>query len=184
LQSGYNRIVVAFREDRGIIIGDNVPTDPRFIVDTMLGNLARWLRILGYDTLYNPTMEDWAIMRIAEKEKRVIITRDVGLYRRAVKKGLEAVLVNDTEISDMIKTLATKCRIRTHFDENDTRCPVCNGILRKTDSLVEVSGKVDPHIISSYKTYWVCSSCGKVYWKGKHWKNIEKVLSPPTDASS
>jgi Uncharacterized conserved protein len=45
-----------------------MPADPRFIVDTMLGNLARWLRILGYDTIYSPTMEDWAILRIAERD--------------------------------------------------------------------------------------------------------------------
>lgn len=154
-----------------------MPTDPRFVVDTMLGNLARWLRILGYDTLYSPNMEDWAILRIAEKEKRIIVTRDVGLYRRAVKKGLQAVLVDDTEIMSMIKALSTGCGIKTRFDENDTRCPACNGFLRKTDSLVEVSGKVDPHILSSYNIYWICSSCGKIYWRGKHWKNIEKILS-------
>ncbi len=155
-----------------------MPADPRFVVDTMLGNLARWLRILGYDTIYSPTMEDWAILRIAEKEKRIIVTRDTGLYRRAVRKGLNAVLVSDTEVRDMLKTLSTRCGIRTSFDENDTRCPTCNGVLRKTDSLVEVSGKVDSHILSSYKIYWICSYCGKVYWKGKHWGNIEKILSP------
>lgn len=156
-----------------------MPSDPRFVVDTMLGNLARWLRILGYDTLYSPTIEDWAILRIAEKEKRIIVTRDIGLYRRAVRKGLLAVLVSDTEIRSMLEMLSTRCGIKIRFDENDTRCPICNGVLRKTDSLVEVSGKVDPQILSSYKTYWVCNSCGKVYWKGKHWKNIEKILSPP-----
>lgn len=156
-----------------------MPIDPRFVVDTMLGNLARWLRILGYDTIYSPTMEDWIIIRIAEKEGRIIVTRDVGLYKRAAKKDLEAILVSDTEIRRILKTLATKYGIRMSFDENDTRCPVCNGILRKTNSLVEVSGKVDPQIISSYKIYWVCNSCGKVYWKGKHWRNIEKMLSPP-----
>jgi len=154
-----------------------MPADPRFVVDTMLGNLARWLRILGYDTFYSTTMEDWAILRIAEKEKRILVTRDVGLYRRAIKKGLEAVLIDTTKVEEMLRILARKYMLRTSFDENDTRCPKCNNVLRKTDSPIEVGGRVDSDIAISYKVFWICSSCGKVYWKGRHWKSIEEILS-------
>lgn len=154
-----------------------MPADPRFVVDTMLGNLARWLRILGYDTVYSPTMEDWAILRIAEREKRVLVTRDVGLYRRAIKKGLEAVLIDTVKIEEMLRILARRYRLRTTFDENDTRCPKCNNVLKKTNSPLEVSGKVDENVVISYRVFWVCSSCGKVYWKGRHWRTIEEILA-------
>jgi uncharacterized protein with PIN domain len=154
-----------------------LPSDPRFIVDTMLGNLARWLRILGYDTIYSPEMEDWAILKIAERDKRILITRDVGLYRRAIKRGLEAVLIDTLKIEEMLRTLITRYNLRREFDENDTRCPKCNNILRRTTSLIEVSSKVEKPIALSYRVFWICSSCGKVYWKGKHWKTIEKILS-------
>lgn len=143
----------------------------------MLGNLARWLRILGYDVIYSPTMEDWAIMRLAEEERRVIATRDASLYRRAVRKGLEAVLIEDLDVAGMLRTLSRRLGIRTKFDENDTRCPSCNGVLRRVDSLVEVSGKVGERILKSYRVFWICGSCGKVYWKGRHWRTIEKTLA-------
>lgn len=154
-----------------------MPSDPRFVVDTMLGNLARWLRILGYDAIYSPKMEDWAILKTAEEEGRIILTRDVGLYRRAIKKGLEAFLIDSSKIEEMLRELARRYNIRTEFNENDTRCPICNTPLRKTSSLTEVSGKVDKKILLSYRSFWVCPSCGKIYWKGKHWKTIENILS-------
>jgi uncharacterized protein with PIN domain len=154
-----------------------VPSDPRFVVDTMLGNLARWLRILGYDTIYSPTIEDWAILKIAENERRIILTRDVGLYRRAIKKGLEAFLIDTPKIEEMLRELARRYSILIEFNENDTRCPICNTLLRKASSLTEVSGKVDKKILVSYRSFWVCPSCDKIYWKGKHWKTIENILS-------
>jgi Uncharacterized conserved protein len=154
-----------------------MPADPRFIVDTMLGNLARWLRILGYDTIYSPTMEDWAILRIAERDRRVIVTRDVGLYRRAIKRGLEAMLIDSIKVDEMLRALVKRYGLRTSFDENDTRCPKCNNVLRKTTSLIEVSSKVDKEVALSYKVFWICSSCGKIYWKGRHWRTIEEILS-------
>ncbi|MEM4516988.1 MAG: Mut7-C RNAse domain-containing protein, partial [Desulfurococcaceae archaeon] len=63
--------------------------EPRFIVDTMLGTVARWLRILGYDTVYDKSAEDWQIIRRAELEKRIIVTRDRGLHIKAIKSGLK-----------------------------------------------------------------------------------------------
>jgi len=60
-------------------------SEPKFIVDNMLGSIARWLRILGYDTVYDRNAEDWAIVRRAQLEERIIITKDKGLHNRALK---------------------------------------------------------------------------------------------------
>jgi uncharacterized protein with PIN domain len=132
----------------------------KFVVDAMLGKLARWLRILGYDTSYDPKYEDWKIIKIAEDEKRIIITRDRGLCQRAKKRGLECFyIIPGTEIEDMLARLALKYNLDLTLDPNFSRCSVCNGILRKIDD-----------------NLWECSKCGKKYWKGAHWRTMENIL--------
>ncbi|BFH73253.1 Mut7-C RNAse domain-containing protein [Sulfurisphaera javensis] len=132
----------------------------KFIVDAMLGKLARWLRILGYDTLYSNTYEDWKILKIAEENDRIIITRDRGLCVRARKKGLECFLVYPTEdFIDILTKLAIKYKIDLNADPNFSRCTECNGVLEKID-----------------ENRWKCTKCGKEYWKGSHWRTIENIL--------
>ena len=153
-----------------------MPPYPRFIVDAMLGHVARWLRLLGYDTEYSRSYEDWRILKIAEEEDRVIVTRDLGLFRRARKRGLRAVYVEEPAIEKVLALLSLKFGIRLSFDKHDTRCPVCNGVLRYTTSLVDVAGKVSEAIAVRYREFWICTRCGKVYWQGRHWRNINQVL--------
>ena len=153
-----------------------MPLEPRFIVDTMLGNLARWLRILGYDTLYSNRYKDYKILEIAANDHRVIVTRDRGLFISAKKRDLEAVLIESEEIEDMLRILRKRYGIRLEIDPDDTRCPICNYPLKRTTSLIEVSGKVSSEILSRYREFWICYKCGKVYWRGSHWSNIEKTL--------
>ncbi|HIP57344.1 MAG TPA: hypothetical protein EYH02_04670 [Ignisphaera aggregans] len=153
-----------------------MPDYPRFIVDSMLGHVARWLRLLGYDTLYFRDIEDWKLLKIAEEEDRILLTRDLGLFRRARKRGLRALFIEDPSIERVLALLSARYGIRLEFEKHDTRCPECNAKLRYTTSLVELSGKVSSYIATKYKEFWVCSSCGKVYWQGRHWKSIEKSL--------
>ncbi|QIW23065.1 hypothetical protein EWF20_02085 [Sulfolobus sp. S-194] len=132
----------------------------KFIVDAMLGKLARWLRILGYDTLYSNNYEDWKILKIAEETQRVIITRDRGLCIRARKKNLECFLVYSSEdLIDILAKLSKKYKIDLNADPNFSRCTECNGVLEKIDD-----------------NKWKCTKCGKEYWKGSHWRTIENTL--------
>lgn len=132
----------------------------KFIVDAMLGKLATWLRILGYDTYYDKNIEDWKIIKIAIEEKRIILTRDRGLCIKAKKKGLECFLVPiEYDITDLLATLAIKYKIDLNVDIEASRCSECNGILIK---------------IADNK--WKCSHCGKEYWKGFHWRTIREIL--------
>ncbi|MGC9009740.1 MAG: Mut7-C RNAse domain-containing protein [Sulfolobales archaeon] len=153
-----------------------MPIEPRFVVDTMLGNLARWLRILGYDTLYSNRYSDYRILKISEEDRRVLVTRDRGLFIRAKKNNLEAVLIETESVEEMLRILRKRYNIRLEVDPNDTRCPACNYPLKRTTSLTEVAGKVSSEIASKYREFWVCYRCGKVYWRGNHWKTIEKTL--------
>ncbi|RLG85094.1 MAG: hypothetical protein DRO15_07930 [Thermoprotei archaeon] len=166
-----------------------MPTTPRFIVDAMLGDLARWLRMLGYDTKYNKNYEDWQLIKIAMDEDRILLTRDMSLFRRANttfrKAGrdrLRAFYLEWGDIEDVLANLAILLRrklsidLRLDIDPLDTRCPICNSPLRYTTSLVEIAGRVPEVIANRYREFWICSGCGKVYWRGKHWITIEEKL--------
>ena len=132
----------------------------KFIVDAMLGKLARWLRILGYDTLYFKDMEDWKILKIAKNENRIILTRDRGLCNRAKKNSIECFLVlPEEEIEKTLALLSHKFGLLLDINPDASRCSECNGILEKKD-----------------KNLWVCTKCKKEYWKGRHWDTITEIL--------
>ncbi|MEL9909528.1 MAG: Mut7-C RNAse domain-containing protein [Desulfurococcus sp.] len=151
-------------------------SEQKFIVDAMLGSLARWLRILGYDTVYGNKMEDWLILRRAELEGRIILTRDRSLHHKALKRGLKSILLQDEDLATMLARIAGLTGIRLYVDYEKTRCPEDNTPLRKTDKS-EVRDKVPPRVYSIHEDFWICPRCGKVYWVGNHWRMIETILS-------
>ncbi|QKQ99990.1 hypothetical protein GWK48_05990 [Metallosphaera tengchongensis] len=132
----------------------------KFIVDAMLGKLARWLRILGYDTLYYRDAEDWKILKKAKDERRILITRDRGLCVRARKNDVDCFFViPNEEIEKILADLSRKYKIFLDVNPEASRCTSCNGILEKKD-----------------KNLWICTKCRKEYWKGKHWETITEIL--------
>ncbi len=147
----------------------------RFICDSMLGDIARWLRMLGYDTLYSRSYEDWEILRIARRDSRVILTKDVALYRRARKLGLKAVLIEEDSTESTLAKIALRTGIDLGFKENSTRCPYCNVLLVKL-SKAEAISYVKHEVAAKYDKFWLCPRCGKVYWQGNHWETIREVL--------
>lgn len=132
----------------------------KFIVDAMLGKLAHWLRLLGYDTIYSRNAEDWWLLRVAKNDQRILITRDRGLYRRAIKQNIKAYLSDpDEELTATLANLAKLFGIDLNVDISMTRCTVCNGVLEKIG-----------------ENKWRCTRCGKEYWKGSHWRSITETL--------
>lgn len=154
--------------------------EPRFIVDTMLGSVARWLRILGYDTIYDRSAEDWQIIKRAELEKRIIITRDRGLHTKAIKSGLKSILLWEDDMSDRLAHIALVSGIRLGVNLDKTRCPEDNTSLVKADR-EKIKDRVPVGVYSVHNDFWECPRCGKVYWIGSHWKQIEKVLKEARD---
>ncbi|MDK6029293.1 Mut7-C RNAse domain-containing protein [Ignisphaera sp. 4213-co] len=153
-----------------------MPSNPRFVVDSMLGHVARWLRLLGYDTLYYRKIDDWKLLKIAKNEDRILITRDQGLFNRAKKLHVRTFFVEDPDISVVLAELSARFNIQLEFNKNDTRCPNCNTPLRYTTSIIDVAHRVSKNIVLKYKEFWLCPSCKKVYWQGNHWKTITEVL--------
>ena len=147
---------------------------PRFLLDGMLGSLSRWLRIGGYDTEYRKDTPDDALIEEAAREKRILLTRDEALVKRARKRGVEAIYIEKECDEKALSQLSTILGLT--FDPAQTRCPKCNHAVNKV-AKTAVTGKVPEGTFKTVDDYWACPSCGSVYWRGSHWPRIVETLS-------
>ncbi|MDM8001140.1 MAG: Mut7-C RNAse domain-containing protein [Dehalococcoidia bacterium] len=158
--------------------------DIAFIVDSNAGKLARWLRMMGYDTLFFNDIEDGRLVDMAMKEGRVVVTRDTQIAKRRVAaNGSLRVIVSreddpKQQLMQVMRELNLDCR-ETQF----TRCLECNQRLipREKD---EVRDLVPPYVFRTQKQYMQCPSCSRVYWQGTHWQRMKKALDDIAAASS
>ena len=137
---------------------------PRFVADHMLGSLARWLRIMGYDTVYDKSLDDPGIANLARAESRFILTRD-----RELAKEPGALMIEADDLDLQLKAIAEKYGLKFHDDL--IRCSACNGELADLDK-VQAKESVPEGAFENNEKFWKCSKCGKVYWKGTHWHGI------------
>ncbi|MCJ7463901.1 MAG: Mut7-C RNAse domain-containing protein [Thermoplasmata archaeon] len=137
---------------------------PRFVADHMLGSLARWLRIMGYDTVYDKSLDDPGIANLARAESRFILTRD-----RELAKEPGALMIEADDLDLQLKAIAEKYGLKFHDDL--IRCSACNGDLADLDK-AQAKESVPEGAFENNDKFWKCSKCGKVYWKGTHWHGI------------
>jgi len=142
----------------------------------MLGKLTRWLRILGQDVKYTAKFVDSELLKIADKEKRVLLTRDFMLYKRSIVNGLDAYYFEGTLLSDCLSELVTRYHLPLVLDINNIRCSLCNNKL-KSVTKAEIQKNLKENTIFYYNKFWKCRGCDQVYWFGSHWKQINKTLN-------
>ena len=147
----------------------------KFIADGMLGKLTRWLRMLGQDVKYSNQFEDEELIVTAKKEHRVLLTRDLELYQRAIAKGLDAFYVESQKEAEKLAELAKRFEIPLTIDLKCSRCPKCNTKIRPTPK-EKLAGKVEKNTLIYYDKFWKCPKCGHIYWQGAHWGRIRATL--------
>ncbi|MEW6222704.1 MAG: Mut7-C RNAse domain-containing protein [Candidatus Hadarchaeota archaeon] len=151
----------------------------KFITDGMLGKLARWLRLASHDVIAARELsdqDDRALLDLAKREGRAILTSDVELDRRAKKFGVQSFLLKGNDVVVQLTELSKLSRQRIEVNLEKSRCPLCNGVLNEV-APSQVEGSVPGKVAKANNRFWVCSGCGKVFWRGSHWKNILKTLS-------
>ncbi len=139
----------------------------RFLADEMLGTVAKWLRILGFDTEYARDMEDDEILSKAEEEDRVLLTRDTELFDRAKKRGISAIYLPHAELDrDMKEIISVYPPEKERFM---SRCTLCNSEIVEI-SKKDVRGRVPEGVYERQDRFWYCERCDKIYWEGSHWE--------------
>ncbi|HDQ00202.1 MAG TPA: hypothetical protein ENN22_13615 [bacterium] len=144
----------------------------RFVVDVMLGKLARWLRILGYDTIYQPDFSDDDLFFCSYLENRVLLTRDRALAGRMHKDRV--LLLNDTDLKSQLTEVVQCFDLKTEglvF----SRCTICNQKIIPVEKAV-VADRVPAYIFDTICQFYYCQNCDKVYWEGSHLQHAKQFL--------
>jgi uncharacterized protein with PIN domain len=147
----------------------------KFIADSMLGKLARWLRMLGHDVTYNIQLKDNDLLELAKKENRVLLTKDLELYQRGIAKGIDALCLEGKSESERLAEVAKRYSLTLEIDMEKSHCPVCNTKLKAAPK-EQLSGELEKNTFTYYDKFWKCPNCGQVYWQGAHWKQISNIL--------
>jgi len=148
----------------------------RFVADGMLGKLTRWLRMLGYDVEYFNMLDDDELIEVAKSERRILLTRDLRLYQKASTKGVQAFLIEGKTRHEKLAELAKRYSLRLEIDAANSRCPQCNSNIREVQK-EQVLDRIPQSTSRFYDGFWECVNCGKVYWRGSHWKRINITLN-------
>jgi uncharacterized protein with PIN domain len=146
--------------------------ESRFVADVHLGTLARYLRLLGFDTRYDNGLDDADLASITARERRILLTRDVGLLkRRAVVRG-HWLRSRDPEeqLEEIVAALHLRRALRPF-----TRCMACNGRLAVV-ARADVAARVPLRVHRRFRAFRRCRDCGRVYWRGTHFSRLQRLV--------
>jgi len=145
----------------------------RFITDGMLGRLARWLRLLGYDTVFQPDRSKEELSLLAACENRVFLTRDRNFTERSWP--FQTVYIFTEDPKEQLKQVVNDFSLDS-VSYRFSLCSMCNVPVERVEKK-KIAESVPLSILERENIFWKCPSCGRVYWKGGHWKRIEEWLS-------
>jgi uncharacterized protein len=145
----------------------------RFLVDHMLGKLAKYLRMLGVDTVYFTQTDVSTLIEKAYQEKRIILSRNTKL--KHIDGFPDFVFINDDQPDKQLSEVLKYFKINISHDQLFTRCLTCNQKLI-VGNHEDVKGKVPPYILGIHKEFSLCPQCKKVYWEGTHLKKMKEII--------
>jgi len=150
--------------------------EPIFFVDAMLGNIARKLRLMGYDSRYLADIEDDELIKLAINDKRIIISRDEDLIRKAIKYDVKSIFIKNKKEIEQFREIINKLNLKIIKINGDrARCPKCNS---QTESITkkDIHKKIPNKVLEYNDKFWECKVCDKIFWEGTHIKNLQKFL--------
>ena len=139
----------------------------------MLGALARWLRVLGFDVAYDPALDDPELVEKAVAEERVILTRDRRLVER--RRARSHLLVRSDDVDEQVRQVLEDLRLRPDPATFLARCLRCNTPLESI-SPERAAARVPPWIARTQADFRACPGCGRVYWRGSHAERMRRKL--------
>ncbi len=143
----------------------------RFVADVHLGRLARYLRLLGFDTRYSRDLDDRTLVAISVRERRVLLTRDVGLLKHGILTRAYRVRSTDPErqVEEVVRALSLERDLHPF-----TRCMSCNAVLHPV-ARAAVAGRVPARVFRRFRRFIACAGCGRYYWRGTHFQRLKQL---------
>jgi uncharacterized protein with PIN domain len=146
----------------------------KFLCDRMLGTLAKWLRIFGFDTSFaDANIEDEKLLRLAKDEERILITRDKNLTFAARRENIKSIQIISTDINKQLKQFLKNIKINENMFLS--RCLICNNLVEEINKR-NVKNSVPVRVFENNKKFWYCKNCDKIYWKGSHFENMMQKI--------
>ncbi len=168
-------LVVLTRQHRNISTSED-QTDMELLADCMLGKLARWLRILGFDTVYDNFAVDDDLLAEAGGHGRILLTRDRPLADRADNlANVTCVYLNADALEDQLAQLVVEIGLDLER-QTFTRCLECNVAIVEV-GIDSIRSSVPPHVLKSQLQFFRCPSCERVYWAGSHTERMNARLT-------
>ena len=148
-----------------------------FIVDAMLGKIARKLRILGFDTVYDPYIDDMDILNSPKYYGRIVLTNDRALFSRCKKKGIGTILLdNRTEVENLVTIFRSLDIEFISSQKLPHICTCCNGTLDTIIDKNSIKNQIPDRLLHSKNIFYKCSQCNKIYWIGSHMERIACLI--------
>ncbi|AFS82023.1 Mut7-C RNAse domain-containing protein [Candidatus Nitrosopumilus sediminis] len=147
-----------------------------FLVDAMLGNIARKLQIFGYDSEYKSNIDDLELIKKAKNEQRIIISKDRELIIKAKKQGIISVhITKENEIEQFLEILEQISLELDAVSGDRARCTKCNSLTSQIDKS-NISDKIPQKVSEFNDKFWKCNNCDQIYWEGTHIKKMQEFL--------
>ena len=148
-------------------------TWPRFVLDAMLGRLARWLRLAGLDTRFDGAVEDDVLLKVALRERRILVTRDRALAQRARRLDVPVILLQEDGYMQQFIHLCAALGLEPDALPWYQRCVECNHRIVTVDR-DRVRHLVPLRIYRKFRKLYHCEQCRRVYWPGTHYRDVER----------
>jgi len=147
-----------------------------FFVDAMLGNIAKKLRLLGFDSEYVSDIDDYKLIEKAKNENRTIISRDRNLIDRAKKNEISSIYITtENEIEQFQEILKNTHLQLDEISGDSARCTKCNSPTSQINKL-EIRNKIPQGVLEYHDKFWKCDRCDQIYWEGTHIKNLQEFV--------
>ncbi len=147
--------------------------ETRFVADAHLGTLAKYLRLLGFDTLYRNDFRDREVARLCAREHRILLTRDRDLLmHRIITHGCYVRRERPLEqLREVIERLDLGRAIRPF-----SRCLCCNAPITRIDKSA-IADRLAPDTLCHYDEFWTCRGCERIYWAGPHFRRLQTIIA-------
>jgi len=147
-----------------------------FFVDAMLGNIAKKLRLLGFDSEYVSDIDDYKLIEKAKNENRTIISRDRNLIDRAKKNEISSIYITtENEIEQFQEILKNTHLQLDEISGDSARCTKCNSPTSQINKL-EIRNNIPQGVFEYNEKFWKCDRCDQIYWEGTHIKNLQEFV--------